>query len=466
MNLRILGTELRRSAAPWAGLLVLGGSLGVFFGFDGIWWQGTAGWTAQWTSMALWSRYLLALWWPLVVGVGALYGLRDARSGTSELLGTTSRPAWRRAALPAGALAGALAAGYGLLVAVGAVLVADGGTAYRPLGWLPIVLVAGLALVAGAVFGMGVARAVPSVLTPPALVVGLLLLTGTLLRQNNEGALPGSSGPLRLALLSPAVAEPRELLLTPSGPVHLGQAVWLLGVAGTGFALLVAGSRRARLLALVPVLAGAAVALAVLPGTARDAWTVDRAAARAVCAGPVCVTAAHRDRLPGLAASGGEALRVLGGALGDGAPRTVREDTELRALGDPRTPDPGAVVVDFDERAFADARGAALTRALVGRGLVPACRARTAWEGGSVEDTAAQGIAAAWALGERTVTPLEKPGTGTYEQQVRQDAEAAWTKFSAAAPAEQRARIAALREAALSCSGDRPLSLLTGAEAR
>lgn len=210
MNGRVLRTELKRSVALWAGVVVLGGSLAVFCLIDGIWWKGTAGWTAQWTSMAMWTRYLLGFWWPLVVGMGAVYGLRESRSRMTELLTTTPLPAWRRAALPAGAMALALVSGFGLLVLVGAVQVALGATTYTPVGWLPISLVGALALVAGALFGMGVARALPSVLTPPALVVLVLMLTGLLLRQGNEGARPSGVAPNRLAQLSPVTAEPRR----------------------------------------------------------------------------------------------------------------------------------------------------------------------------------------------------------------------------------------------------------------
>ncbi|MFF0390183.1 hypothetical protein ACFYS8_16075 [Kitasatospora sp. NPDC004615] len=466
MNVRVLRTELRRSAAPWAGLLVLGGSLAVLFLIDGIWWRGTAGWTAQWTPMAMWTRWLLGFWWPLTVGVGALYGLRDARSGTAELFGTVPKPAWRRAALPAGAMAGVLVAGYGVVVTAGAVQVALGDSGYRTLGWVPISLVAALALAAGAVFGMGVAKTVPSVLTPPALVVLSLVTVGTL-RFTGDGAVPGATvAPNRLALFSPVTVDPREALLTLSGSVHLGQTLWLLGLAATGLALLVAATRRNRLLALTPVLVGAALALAVLPGDARHTYVVDAAAARPVCDGPVCVTTADRHRLPELSERGAEALRILHDVLGDGAPRAIREDAEPRALGDLRRIDAGTILVDFDEREFGHASGRDLTRALVAQGLVPTCYARTDREGGLVDDAAAQSVAASWALGESALVPVETPGDSSYDQQAWENARAAWTAFAAAPPAEQRARIAALHDDALSCSTDRRLNVLAGSEAR
>lgn len=459
MNGRVLRIELKRSVAPWPGVVVLAGSLAVFCLIDGIWWQGTAGWTAQWTSMALWTRYLLVFWWPLVVGMGAVYGLRESRSRMAELLTTTPLPAWRRAALPTGAMALALASGFGLLVLVGGVQVALGAATYMPLGWLPISLVAALSLVAGAVFGMGVARAVPSVLTPPTLMV-FLLLTALLLRQSNEGALPSSIPPNRLAQLSPATAEPREMLLTLSGSVHLGQTLWLLGLLATGFALLSAATRRARLLAVAPVLAGAALALLILPAAPRDTYVIDKAAATLVCDGPVCVTQASRSRLPELAPRGKEALRVLHNALGDEAPNSVREDTELRALGDPRKLSGNVVLIDFDDPLIAHAAGAELTRLLVAQGLAPNCAPRTPWEGGGQVDIPAQSIAASWALGDRQFEPLQVPDTYAYSQGAWANAKAAWEKLTALPPTEQRSRIAQTHAAALSCKNE--LAALTG----
>jgi len=452
VNVRLLRIELRRSVAPWPGAVVLGGSLAVLFLVHGIWWEGTAGWTAQWTTMALWTRYLLGFWWSLVVGMGAVYGLRDSRSRMAELLTTTPLPAWHRAALPAGATALALASGFGLLVLVGGVEVALGATGYLPLGWLPISLVGALALVATAVFGMGVARALPSVLTPPALTVLFLLLT-SLLQQSSDGVLPSSVVPNRLALLSPVTAEPREMLLTLSGSVDLGQTIWLLGLLGTGFALLSAVNRRARLLAVVPVLVGAALALLVLPAAPRDTYVVDRAAAALVCDGPVCVTQADRSRLPELALRSKEALRVLHDALGAQAPNSVREDTQLRALSDERRLSAGVLLVDFDDRLFADATGEQLTRALVAAGIAPSCFANNAREGGGQGYVAVQSIATSWALHDPRLRSLEGVSDDPYLSDVWAEAGVAWQRLLAMPPAAQRAQIAELHATAVSCEG-------------
>ncbi|BDM74817.1 hypothetical protein HEK616_83040 (plasmid) [Streptomyces nigrescens] len=462
---RVLRIELKRSIAPWPGVVVLGGSLAIFCLIDGFWWRGTAGWTAQGTSMALWTRSWLAFWWPLVVGTGAVYGLRESRSRMAELLTTTPMPSWRRAALPAGAMALTLASGFGLLVVVGGVQVALGPTTYTTLGWLPISLVAALALVAGAVFGMGVARALPSVLTPPALVVFFLMLTGLLLRQNSDGAVPSGMAPNPLTQLSPATAQPREMLLTLSGSVHLGQTLWLLGLLATGFALLSAVTRQARLLAVLPVLAGATLALLVLPASAHETYVVDKAAAALVCDGPVCVTQANRSRLPELAPRSKEALCVLHEVLGDKAPNSVREYTRLRALGDKRELSGDAVLVDFNDRLLADATGQKLTRALIAQGLAPSCYAYNDQEGGGQDGVAVQSIAVSWALHDGRLQPLGERGSDGYSRKIWADADVAWQRLTTRSPAEQRSQIAKVRAGSYSCAGDQ-LSALAGEASR
>ncbi|WP_380283710.1 hypothetical protein [Kitasatospora purpeofusca] len=458
--LRVLRTELRCSVAPWAGAAVLATALAFLELAPGPWSKGSTLWTAQWTSMALWTRHLLVFLWPLALGLGALQGLRDHRSGTAELLAATPRPARHRAAALAGPTALALAGAFALLVLLGAARLLAGGAASTGAGWLPISLVGALALAAGAVLGMGVARTLPSVLTPPALAVAGFVLTN-LLRQRTDAAVPTSAVPNRLSLLSPMLADVRQTLLTLAAPVHLGQTLWLLGLAATGLALLAAATRRARLLALTPLLAGGALALLVLPADPRDTYVLDRPATAQVCDGPVCVTAAHRARLDELAGPGRDALGLLHGALGDRAPSAVRETTVPRAIGG--TPErPGdALLVDFDDEVIGAAEGEALTRALVGQGIAPLCHPRSERESGTLPETVAQSIAAAWVLGE--LRPLDK--TMHRAQDQTDLAAPVWQAFSALPPAEQRQRIAALHTAAVSCADD-PLDALAGGATR
>ncbi|MEV0262346.1 hypothetical protein AB0I49_13495 [Streptomyces sp. NPDC050617] len=239
----------------------------------------------------MWTRSLLAFLWPLVLGLGALQGLRDHRSKTAELLTSTPRPPWHRAVALLGTTALTLVTGFALLIVAGGVQVLAGG-AYQHLGWVPISLVATLSLVAAAALGMGLGRTLPSAftpsaltppaLTPPALTVAAFVFV-SLLRTAEGPAVPTPAVPNRLALLSPVVAQVREVRLTLSASVHLGQTLGLLGVAATGFALLAAVTTRGRLLALAPVLAGAVLALLVLPSDPRRTYVVDRAAAAMVC---------------------------------------------------------------------------------------------------------------------------------------------------------------------------------------
>ncbi|WSQ08651.1 hypothetical protein OG604_13205 [Streptomyces sp. NBC_01231] len=451
MNGRVLRIELRRSVAPWAGVVVLVPALAFLYLLPGQWWTGTTAWTAQWTPMALWTRSLLYYLWPLAVGLGALQGLRDHRSKMSELLTTTSRPARHRAAMLAGTTAITLASAFALLVLVGGVQVLA-NTEYMHLGWLPISLVGAFSLVAGAVLGMGAGRALPSVLTPPTLAMGAFVFT-TLMHlslgrtETTTAAGVPATEPNRISLLSPAVDEVRDALVTLSASVHVGQTIWLLGMAATGFALLVAATPRARLIALTPVLAGAVIALLVLPSDPRRMYVVDKAAAELVCDGPVCVTKTQQARLADLAGPGKEALRLLRGALGDQAPDSVRENTAVLPEGSTPRWSRSTVLFDFDDDIVATAKGEELTWALIAKGMVPGCTP-TSWSGFG-NDEFAQAVALAWVLGD--LKPL--PGT-LLRREVDAEARPVWNELKALPRAEQLSRINAMRAAAVSCKGD------------
>lgn len=449
MNVRVLRTELKRSLAPWAGVVALATTSALLYLISEPWSDTTTAWTGQWTSMALWTRTLLFYLWPLAMGLGALQGLRDHRSKISDLLTSTPRPTWHRAATLAGTTAFTLVAAFVSLILVGAVQVLA-HTRYTHLGWLPISLVGVLALVAGAVLGMGVARALPSVLTPPALAMGAFVFTAVLARTETAAAPGASPDPNRLALLSPAVERVPNAFVTLSASVHLGQTIWLLGVASTGFALLVAVTPRTRLLALAPVLAGAALALLVLPSDPRRMFVVDEAAAKPVCDGSVCVTRTQQARLAGLAGPGKEALRLLHGVLGGRAPVTVRENAAV--LPDGATPrwSRTTVLFDFDDDMFAAAKGEEVTKALVAQGMVPGC-SPVGWStfGG---DQFAQTVALGWVLGD--LEPLPGTGSAALNRAVVARVRPVWKELMALPRAQQLARINAMRAAALSCEGD------------
>ncbi|MDF6021271.1 hypothetical protein [Streptomyces sp. JH34] len=457
MNVRVLRTELRRSVAPWAGVAVLTTGLLFLLLVLGPG-ESTADWTVQWTPMALTVRGLLYYLWPVAVGLGALQGLRDPRSRVTELMATVPRPAWQRVAVPSAASAVTLTSAFLVIVATGGTWVLLGDTTYMPLGWLPIVLVAALALVAGTLFGMGVARALPSVLTPPLMAVAALVMT-VLLQQFADEALPTGNAPNLLAQLVPGVALPREELLTLAPSVHLGQTVWFSGMLATGFALLAAASARARLLALAPVLGSAALALLILPVEPRDTYVIDKAAAELVCDGPVCVTEMHRDRLAALAPHGKEALRVLQEVLGEDAPDVVREETALRGPMGKRELSDEAVLIDLDDPVIVRAEGEQLTRALVGQGLAPHCTERSSWINGIGLDEISQSVGAGWALGDFRLIDWAGHFDGPEH---REAGEAAWGRLTALPPAEQRAWIGDTRTAALACDVRDARGVLTG----
>ncbi|GGZ73824.1 hypothetical protein [Streptomyces bluensis] len=465
MNGRVLRIELRRSVAPWAGIVVLTTALAFLYLVSTAWWRGTTAWTAQWTSLALWTRALLFYLWPLAVGLGALQGLRDHRSTMPELLTTTPRPAWHRAATLAGTTAITLASAFALVVLIGGVQVLA-HTEYTHLGWLPISLVGALFLVAGAVLGMGVGRALPSALTPPVLTMVAFVFTALMNSTLGRTRTTTAEGvditePNRVSLLSPAVDEVRNVLLTFSASVHLGQTIWLLGLAATGFALLVAATPRARLAALTPVLAGAPLALLVLPSEPSRMYVVDKAAAELVCDGPVCVTRTHQDRLAELAGPGKEALRLLHGALGGRAPVSVRENTAVPPDGATPRWSRKTVLLDFDDDLIAAAKGEELTRALIAKGMVPGC-SPVGWSG-TGGDLYAQTVAAGWVLGDLR----QLPGTvaAISRREVDTETRPVWKELKALGRTEQLSRINAMRAAALSCEGE-PFDALKGGASR
>ncbi|WP_149829813.1 hypothetical protein [Streptomyces tailanensis] len=465
MNVRVLRIELRRSVAPWAGAVVLTSALAFLYLVNAAWWRGTTAWTAQWTSLALWTRSLLFYLWPIAVGLGALQGLRDHCSKMSELLTSTPRPAWHRAAALAGTTAITLASAFALLVLVGAVQVLA-HTEYTHLEWLPISLVGALFLVAGAVLGMGAGRALPSALTPPALAMAAFVFTALMhmsLGRTETTTATGipSTEPNRVSLLSPAVQEVRDVFVTLSAPVHIGQTVWLLGLATTGFALLVAATARARLIALTPVLAGAVLALLVIPSDPRRIYVVDEAAAELVCDGPVCVARTHQERLADLAGPGKEALRLLHGALGGQAPVSVRENTAVLPDGAMPQWSRETVLFDFDDEIIAAANGGELTRALIAKGMVPGC-SPVGWSG-TGGDMFAQTVAAGWVLGD--LRPLPGPGPAGSGREADAGTRPVWKELKALPRAEQLSRINAMRAAAYSCEGD-AFSELSGGASR
>ncbi len=349
--MRVLRIELRRSAALWAGLLTVVVSLGMFYSLSGPWWKGTSGWTEEWSTLALWQRWLLLETWPLALGIGAWQGRRDARSTMDELASSTPRPAWQRVLPLVGAMALGQIAAYLVIFFVGGVQVAF-NTDYFPLSWIPVASVGVLSTVAAALLGMGVGRAVPSIVTPPAAaalgLAGLILLMGT---PDDQSSLHGTVSQA-IALLSPNLGSPHVAFSAVTTQVNLLQGLWFLGLGVTGFALYAA--RKHKELALLPALAAFAIALPLFPNDRAGVLRADAEAVAMVCADGsprVCVTRVHQDSLASIVGPAREALTML--AKIPDAPTAVEEDTTDFHTRGPRPQKPGVALVSFDDWQFA-----------------------------------------------------------------------------------------------------------------
>lgn len=464
----VIRTELRRSAAPWAAVLMVGIAAVLLFAFSGPWWKGGGAWDREWTGLARWERNTLTLVWPFAVGAGALQGLRDHRSGMVELLTTTSRPRWRRAAQTAGAMAIAVTAGYLVIFAIGAVQVAGNAT-YFHWGWAPVLLVGVLSLISAAWLGMGIARLVPLVLTPPLLAVATLAVATVTQVSPSRGSLLSGAVPDRIAWLSPVQDGSHDAFTSVAGRMNLGQGVWFAGMAVTGFLLLAATRTVTKLLAVVPLLAGAAVALPLLPATAAQAQVIDQGAVAPVCAegAPrVCVTNVHKGLLATLAGPAREALALL--AKVPGAPTAVEEVTTGEPWYGRRPVVPGVVQIDFDDFDLAAGDRSTtdpdrLRRYLVAGVGTPTCFGLLDMTKSYESERAARAVSAAALTGE--LKPLSGSGSAFFRNELEALARPAWESFRVLPEAERIARLSAMRVAAETCRGG-TLEILTNGVAR
>ncbi|MFI9007396.1 hypothetical protein ACIGNX_09230 [Actinosynnema sp. NPDC053489] len=437
--MRVFRIELRRSTALVLGALTALVLLGLL-----VWGPSTknsTAWTRQWTTMAEWTRFMLVLAWPLVLGGGAVQGLRDRRSGVAELFGSTPRPRAHRVGRTFGAVAAALVAGYAVVLAVGAVQVAS-STDYTHLGWLPVALVGAVALVAAAGLGMGLGALVPSPLTPPLLAVaGFAVMT------------VGLEPEARWALLLPPLPMPVSAYASVPWSVNAVQLVWFAGVAATGFAL---AALRRRWPALLPALVAGAVAVPLLPASA---VTRDEAAAELVCAERLCLTRAHEHERATLAGPAREALRLL--AKLPAPPTSVRE-VAAAVRGNPeRGPEPtDAVWVNLDDFTYfrrEPPTAEQLTAYLVAGAGTRTCYAdRIPREVG--REVAARTVMTAFLTGRVEPLPSFRLWLG---EEIDALTDRAWQHLRALPEAEQAARVQSAREVQAACAGD-ALTTLTG----
>ncbi|MDT7701970.1 MAG: hypothetical protein QOJ30_4295 [Pseudonocardiales bacterium] len=475
MTGRILRTELRRSTAPWLGVVFVLLSLALLFGLTGPWVHGSAPWTEQWTGLALWQRNLLSFTWPVVLGLSTWQGTRQSRSTMDELLATTPRPAWCRVGVLAGAMAIAVTVAALVLFTIGAVQVAGSAT-YFTFDWLPTLAVGILAMIAAVALGMAIGHLLPYVATPPMVAVAGEALLILLLSVPSDADATTGSLPTRVTLLSPVLDGPDTAFTTVSPPVHLGQALFFLGLAATGFALLTVRGLRARIAAGLPAVLGLVLALIVLPGQQADAYPDDVAAAAPVCdeSGPqVCVTAAHQGLLPAFTGPGRQALADL--AVLPNAPISVREvpdQTVGRLAPLPRPAD--TIQADLNDGETRHWSGPQINAdrlrltLLVGAGTAPCAGYATRGdETGGIEERAARLAVVSWLSGDPAQPgSAATPSLEEYWPEVARKAESARDALFALPRDEQVRRVAALRQAGLTCEGDQWDILARGTGAR
>ena len=455
---RILRIELRRSVALWAGLLIAAVGVFVLFASNPPY--------QSWMELVVVQRDIMQLTWPLALAAGAWQARRERASRVEELVTTTPKPRRRRVLPIAAAMAIGAVAAY-LVMFAGATPHLQHPDAYFPRGAVPIIALGALAMVAAVWLGLAIGTLLPSPLTAPVLVVtgfvALALLPNVLV--------PFNVGRPGTWLLFPHLQSPRDglyALQTLSARANLSQGAWLAAVAATGLAVFAASRPRTRIAAVVPVVLGVAIAVPTMPRQLADAWVPDRGATELVCTSDqptVCIARVHSHTLDQLRGPTRQALAILAARLPAAPTRVVVETDGHRTEGPP--PADTLLIRMWPFATDAELTGAPVDWMLDGAG-VPPCSSILGFDpftvaafGQDVEPDirylAARRAATAWLL-ERDLPPAPLGGKES-EDTLAPLALAALRRLP---PDEQQARVAALRDAELTCApGDR-LDLLTG----
>ncbi|WP_328475369.1 hypothetical protein OHA21_18850 [Actinoplanes sp. NBC_00393] len=427
---RVLGIELRRSAAAGSALILLVvGVLALYFA-EGI------GFATGWMQLAMSQRLYLALLWPLALAAGAWQASRENRSKVTELFASTPRPRASRILPILLAMAAAVTAAYLAMGLAGGLWIFD-TAAYLPVQALVVTAVGVLALIAAVWLGLAIGRLLPWRATAPVLgIAGLGLLL----------AIPGATRPHGwLALVFSPIYEMNmpDAFTTVPGRASAAQALWLAALAGAAVLLFASGGWRTRVAALLPVALGAALAITVMPHQNRYVvGSVDPVAQELVCADDeprVCLSRVHSGLLPELTASARDGLTAL--AKLPGAPTRVHEDTSTYVPDRyaPWRPDLVLLRVATGQDGHLEEPDRVQAKVVAGAFTgSPECQ--------NFPRPADQYAAAYWLIGQ-------EPAAGTfYESDEQASAVEQWHTLQAMPAAEAQARVAALREAAVSCA--------------
>lgn len=433
---RVLLIQLRRSAALGAALIVL--AAGIALLHDGSRGHG-------WMSLVITHRSSLLIGWPLAVAAGAWQARREHLAGVHELVESTARPRWSRILPVLTALAIAVSAAHVLVVLTAVPRLID-PTSYRPTAALTVVAGGALSVVAAAWLGMALGRLLSSAVTAPALgVAGIGLILA-------KSRVPDDQKWI-YALFSPTGGNSYSFTdhVTVPSQVSTAQALWWLALALTAVVLLAAGSPRRRLAALLPLSLGAATLVVMPQDPVYPGYAVDTAAQQLVCADGtprVCVSRVHAFMLPEVTPRAREGLAILA-RLPGAAPTEAIEDVTV-------WPDRGPVVLPDTVTTFplqAGSEGSifydVLPMMLRAGGATNFCPEDTR------ADEAADAAATAWLLRQEPEPESRYFGTQHHDL---------WRTLDALDDGEAAVRVAALRDAKRTCSGDRS-HLLTGSPA-
>ncbi|GIJ19403.1 hypothetical protein [Micromonospora lutea] len=433
--MNILGIELRRSAALGAGLITVAVGAGALY-------VATGRWASGWMPLAMTIREYLLLLWPLALAAGAWQGRREHRAKVGELFATTARPRAQRMLPVLGAMAVTLAVAYLLVTVAGLGWIVTTAQHVPALNFTVVTIVGALSLIGAVWLGLGIGRMLPALVTAPVLAVaGVLLVFLSIVRTPDWLA----------AAISPVHGTaPFHDFQTIDNRVSGALAISMVALAATGLLLFVAGGWRARTAALVPVLLGFTVAVAVVP---RDEdvlnWPVDPVARELVCTDDtptVCVSRLHANVLEALTPLAREGLTALA-KLPD-APTAVHEDTRGFMLDEDSSPGDGIVriPVRIDKRGGL-AHPATVVPEVV-RGLGVPYDERCQHRNEVVERAAAY-----WLLNREPQSDVAVVPEVFYEEPViNAEAVTLWQGLRELSDDEALARVTAVRDALLTCA--------------
>lgn len=443
----IFRIEIRRSSAVWTALLALSIGVAVLVSFP----QGFAG---RWIQLASAGRTMLLVLVPLALAGGAWLGRREARSRVGELFATTARPRWQRVLPTAAALGVTMAGAYVLMLVIGAGWVVPTAR-HVTVGAVGLAAVGAVSMVTAAWLGLAAGRAMPWLVTAPAIAVVGVLVAGLLpdfVSANSildEDRLPPAA-----LMLSPVYVGGLDDFQTFSVRHSLVQVGWFVAVAVTGLLLYSATRPVTRGLAVLPAALGLAVTLPLLPaGAYEGASRPDPVALELVCddAGPqVCMTRVHANLLPDVTGPVREALALLAAKLGNAPTRAV-ESGHVRSFVRPGLmPDPpryGADTLVFTAPPYGRTGGADLGGEPYLRVLVAEAWRLDCGNQPYERDVYLAGeVAASWLVGRPVGYDPDLP--------------AAYERFLGLPTHEQRARVTEARADVVACRADALVAIL------